>query len=786
MYGNCRKCKDVCIIKVSKDIDQNEEAKWFQWVTKKETRQIKSEEKEITFTQKDEMEGKLGNLIDEFHSQLERFKIHSFNIECQMKHYQWLKENMKRNEVMVHVDFAENYECKMSTEIQTMHFGASKRQITLHTGVYRFGESEKSVSFCSVSDSLEHGPAAIWAHLEPVLNTIKRNANIDTIHFFSDGPCSQYRQKGNFQLFSHELVDHGFKFATWNYHEAGLGKGAPDGVGAALKRSADFLVLHGSDIRNASDFVLQIRNQETSVELYEVSDKEIALKFSKMTTVKTVPGTMKIHQVITACKGEICYRDISCSCLPGKEHMGHELKKVQFRLADQKEVEKQNQQDMKVGTTLEPPQKTLKTWNKKKDRKLESQEKTKQKLEPPKTEHKLEPGGKTERKLEPGGKTEHKLEPGEKTEHKLETGEKTEQMIELQDKTAIDTDRESFFEDTLRLFSSSKSFDDLKRKCQEVKEIVQGYEVGYFRASIMNAGLPVDETALALFPDDVPGDVLYPVCVRADGNCLPYAGSVIAFGNQDHATEMRVRIIAELVLNSETFLSQEFLQKGLSCTPNIDLAKSFAMYSEEYLPAENNSLGRSEIKLIFEKEIMKITKKATYMGIWQLFALASALERPIYSIYPKHGNQSVRKDLNRLILPRIEKHKTIVFIMWTSTRFDMTERNWIPNHFVPALPIEISQKSEHQEMFDLKIQRWRLMRERKLARDELKKVKTENEVVYIDDDENIQNRTNKMKETKAKIEKQTSQQLDNEQNDDKGIGYETSEKKREEEKKNKH
>ena len=79
-------------------------------------------------------------------------------------------------------------------------------------------------------------------------------------------------------------------------------------------------------------------------------------------------------------------------------------------------------------------------------------------------------------------------------------------MIELQDKTAIDTDRESFFEDTLRLFSSSKSFDDLKRKCQEVKDIVQGYEVGYFRASIKNAGLPVDETALTLFPDDMPGD----------------------------------------------------------------------------------------------------------------------------------------------------------------------------------------------------------------------------------------------------------------------------------------
>lgn len=43
-------------------------------MTKKETTQIKSEEKEITFTQKDEMEGKLGNLIDEFHPKLKDLK----------------------------------------------------------------------------------------------------------------------------------------------------------------------------------------------------------------------------------------------------------------------------------------------------------------------------------------------------------------------------------------------------------------------------------------------------------------------------------------------------------------------------------------------------------------------------------------------------------------------------------------------------------------------------------------------------------------------------------------
>ena len=86
------------------------------------------------------------------------------------------------------------------------------------------------------------------------------------------------------------MADYWSKFDTWNFHEAGHGKGAPDGVGAAIKRSADFLVLHRQDIRSASDFVHKIQEKETSVALYEVSDKSRSLKQAQMRTVKTVPG----------------------------------------------------------------------------------------------------------------------------------------------------------------------------------------------------------------------------------------------------------------------------------------------------------------------------------------------------------------------------------------------------------------------------------------------------------------------------------------------------------------
>lgn len=68
-----------------------------------------------------------------------------------------------------------------SEEVQSMHFGASKTQVTLHTGVIFFKGGQKS--FCTVSPSNVHQPHAIWAHLKPIINLDKTFvSNIKRIH----------------------------------------------------------------------------------------------------------------------------------------------------------------------------------------------------------------------------------------------------------------------------------------------------------------------------------------------------------------------------------------------------------------------------------------------------------------------------------------------------------------------------------------------------------------------------------------------------------------------------
>lgn len=82
----------------------------------------------------------------------------------------------------------------------------------------------------------------------------KEHPKADTIEFFSDGPTTQYRQKGNFHLASQKPKQFGFKNITWNFFESGHGKGIPDAIGGALKRSADLQIKYGKDIMTAQQF----------------------------------------------------------------------------------------------------------------------------------------------------------------------------------------------------------------------------------------------------------------------------------------------------------------------------------------------------------------------------------------------------------------------------------------------------------------------------------------------------------------------------------------------------
>lgn len=89
--------------------------------------------------------GTISELISLFTKELILFKIHFFNINHQYSKYREVIGNLNEYELCILVDFSENYLCKLSSEIQAMHFGASRAQITLHTFIRKI--TNQSLSF---------------------------------------------------------------------------------------------------------------------------------------------------------------------------------------------------------------------------------------------------------------------------------------------------------------------------------------------------------------------------------------------------------------------------------------------------------------------------------------------------------------------------------------------------------------------------------------------------------------------------------------------------------------
>lgn len=137
-YRECQQCSQKKVPLQNHDPGQ----KWKKWITRRVERPNKKESSEdkttaVSVTLKEEQQCSLCSLsalIDDFQEQIAKIVRHLFNIKHQYKALRTLRENSKDSEVVIHIGFSENFNCKYDKEILSVHFGASQILITLHTG----------------------------------------------------------------------------------------------------------------------------------------------------------------------------------------------------------------------------------------------------------------------------------------------------------------------------------------------------------------------------------------------------------------------------------------------------------------------------------------------------------------------------------------------------------------------------------------------------------------------------------------------------------------------------
>ncbi|XP_007521788.1 vertnin [Erinaceus europaeus] len=167
--------------------------------------------------------------------------------------------------------------------------------------------------------------------------------------------------------------------------------------------------------------------------------------------------------------------------------------------------------------------------------------------------------------------------------------------------------------------------------------------------------LEVDSVALSLYPEDAPPNMLPLVC-EGEGSLLFEAASMLLWGDAGLSLELRARTVVEMLLHRHYYL------QGMIDSKVMLQAVRYSLCSEE--APEMSSLPSTTLEAIFDADVKASCFPSSFSNMWHLYALASVLQRNIYSIYPRR-NLKIRPYFNRVIRPRRCDHTpATLHIMW--------------------------------------------------------------------------------------------------------------------------
>ena len=247
--------------------------------------------------------------------ELAAIRKHVERIQNQYAEMRRLRQNLPKDEIMVWMDFAENFSCTSQEEVQSAYWTTD--MISLHTMVV-YSESEVQ-SYVAISDVLTHNASVVYCIIQKFVPLLKEKyPDLKKIHYLTDSPTSQYGNKTVFEILCHHNSDFGVS-ARWNYLEVGHGKGPCNGLGGSVKRCADLAVRQRKcSIQDASQFFnWATSNNVSKVKyiLYTAEDVEHAEAIiGEKPTAFTIQGTMKVHAVVHIDKFTVAIRELSCYC----------------------------------------------------------------------------------------------------------------------------------------------------------------------------------------------------------------------------------------------------------------------------------------------------------------------------------------------------------------------------------------------------------------------------------------------------------------------------------------
>lgn len=328
---NClnRSCKDCGPAKLKElyhDLlngNENTQITWNKWGR---VNVDKGDGKTKPITTCQTMETSLNDFMDAYMRDMNDLPGHIFRAQWQQKQLKQCIETLGNNEVCMCMDYAESYQCRFQSEIQSAFF--EQNSVTIHPIVAYYKEEDMLVkhSIVGITDDIHKDFAGVKCFEEDALTKIETQTgkSISCIHEFTDGCANQYKgRKAFYELAQRKQIN-----VTRNFYETSHGKSVCDGVGAVVKSSAHNAVLSGKEIiRGPKDFSEFCEKKLTVTHKVNKADGTISRRdFSFIgkekadrtgQDVNSLEGTRILHSIRSVSWGDnmtLEKRNLSCYC----------------------------------------------------------------------------------------------------------------------------------------------------------------------------------------------------------------------------------------------------------------------------------------------------------------------------------------------------------------------------------------------------------------------------------------------------------------------------------------
>jgi len=166
---------------------------------------------------------------------LKELKPHHFISKSQCKYVSERIKNLNDDEVLVQMDFAENYAYVAQDAAQAFHYNNDQCTVVPVCCYYKSGNEIKHSSLIFLSDSTIHDTASVYLIQQNIIPEIKKLCpKVKKIIYVTDGARQHYKNRFQICNLAKHYEDFGI-LAEWHCHATAHGKCVCDGLGATFK-----------------------------------------------------------------------------------------------------------------------------------------------------------------------------------------------------------------------------------------------------------------------------------------------------------------------------------------------------------------------------------------------------------------------------------------------------------------------------------------------------------------------------------------------------------------------